>query len=577
MAAYTYPLSYSKQAFDIIKKVNDHINGISKNDEYRTQIQSNMDRLRAVAKELSESKEEDIPESCIAILTSFEDNLSICNSICTSHDKFGNVRKILQSEAHLRELKTVESELSKASDNLQLVLTHILRSQIKKLSEKIERGHEDVKRDTQHPHYGIYAAPEKKCPFEVNKPIVILDQDLMAISWKDQKNPLNSNSEYEVRYDDEKNLAFPMKAEKCISSKNPNTFAIKLGPPKIQLGHLYNIQVRAINRAGPGKWSRPCLFRFKTGPPNKPKKPMCSPLSPTSVAITAKKFPEMDQNGSPVTQCIIEYTQQIEGSESTWKKSRYNISKGTEMKIEIDSLKPDTIYNFRVKMRNKAGKSPPSDSTEVVTGQFIPDPPINGRVSSKRTHTIVKIRWEKPAEYTEAVCAYNIQMRREKEREWKQSNSFRAETLSRKFTGLKTGTHYLFRIQSVNNKGETSTWTQEIEACTRIGKAGRVAAITGGFVVGTIGGPIVGAVGVAAGLGIAAGERVEKKGGKIAAGVAAGTGGAIAGALIGGIGAPFMGAATGKATHDLLTGKYDTLSPQTSDEETDEEFTVINQ
>ena len=51
---------------------------------------------------------------------------------------------------------------------------------------------------------------------------------------------------------------------------SPQYKSLHIGPPKIEPGTLYTIQVRG---RGPGEWSEPTIARFKTAPPKRPDKP----------------------------------------------------------------------------------------------------------------------------------------------------------------------------------------------------------------------------------------------------------------------------------------------------------------
>lgn len=104
-------------------------------------------------------------------------------------------------------------------------------------------------------------------PLEIKQPEVSLDEtgNFMEVKWSDDKNPKDTIEHYEIQYD----------SENGVITQSPDTFSIKVGPPKVKLGDLYTVQVRGRNAAGPGNWSEPAFFRFTAT--NKPTVRVVSP------------------------------------------------------------------------------------------------------------------------------------------------------------------------------------------------------------------------------------------------------------------------------------------------------------
>lgn len=86
--------------------------------------------------------------------------------------------RFFQVNTHLNELETLESELEKAVDNLQLVLTQVLISQNKKLRDELNEGHDEIRRENQHPHFGFFTPNKEHTsrPLEIDQPTVTLDE-----------------------------------------------------------------------------------------------------------------------------------------------------------------------------------------------------------------------------------------------------------------------------------------------------------------------------------------------------------------------------------------------------------------
>lgn len=95
-------------------------------------------------------------------------------------------------------------------------------------------------------------------------------------------------------------MIISVESNQALASSHPNSYTIKLGPPKIRFGRLYTVQVCGTNGVGPGTWSKPSVFRFQNGPPNRPRALTISAYSSTSVSVVVSRLPEREENGSPI-------------------------------------------------------------------------------------------------------------------------------------------------------------------------------------------------------------------------------------------------------------------------------------
>ena len=560
------------------------ITELAENNAYRQSIVKYIEKLRGIADELSRMENENFPESCKEMIDSFNDAIEICKSTCKTLERAGSLRKFYDAKVHGKYLKRLETELQRASDNLQLALQMIAVAKTSQVHEAVNKGTREVKATVVHPNEGVFLPSRKSVdfrPHQIRDVNVFLESDdsgdLMVVQWKDDENCDSSIIRYEISYDEEDEQVFPTTAEECTMPDSPGVFCVKFGPPKVKPGKLYSVKIRAVNGAGPGKYCKPIIFRFKTGPPNQPKQPTVLVLSPTEVLITAKRLSERDENGSDVTRCIVEYTQDnMQSNEHTWQSLKSSIKQRSrmEIKLKIGSLEPNTIYRFRIKMVNGSGESAPSPPVSVETTQLIPGPPQDLRVSSKRTDTAIKLRWKQPTENPHAAYKYKVQIRLVREVNWTDCDTVVGKT-STKIIQLKSDTKYRFRVRSLNNKDEAGDWTSEVEIETRFGIFGRTLGTIGAFVGGTVGGPLLGAVGAGGMAGIAAGKHPDSETGKRVAQVAAAAGGAIPGALLSLIGAPVMGAMCAIRANKHLAGEIGDISPQTSDDE--EETAVLTE
>lgn len=191
--------------------------------------------------------------------------------------------------------------------------------------------------------------------------------------------------------------------------------------------------------------------------------------------------------------------------------------------------------------------------------EAVPSAPWCLRVSTKRTANLIKIRWKEPELNAHAVNHYEMQMRSKKSG-WAEIST--STKCSAKATHLSSDTKYFFRVRAFNGRGESSDFSSEIEAETRLSKAARALLSPLVFLGGTIAGPVVGAGIGGVGAGLLAAEKIDNKAGAATAGTAAGVAGAAGGAVLGTVGAPFVG---GVAAHMFVHGM--SWSPQSSDDE----------
>ena len=570
------PENAAKFVFYGVKEVHECAKVLSENDDLRKSIERRAGDLKQVADELNANEVESFPHSCVGRLQDFVDSINACKRICAELKDKPLLGRMAEARENRRRLENLDKQLEKAQQSLQLALTSAIHAQNRELKECVQKGHERAEATTIHPSIGVYrgAGTRGRRPSEIPAPNVAVIDDLLEIKWTDSLNSAKDIDRYEVRYDDEDEKV--LNCEPAEHRLKQDTFALSLGHPKVRAGRQYTISVRAVSSQGPGNWSDPTVARFKIGPPNKPRKPMLTVLSPTEVQVQAPRLDESDENGSPVHQCIVEYLDKNDRNATAWNYQMCNAvrppltqtSNRDFVKLSIKCLTPNTIYHFRVRMVNKAGKSAPSDSKEVITTQLIPGPPQELRASSKRLSKYIKLRWREPRQNPQAVFKYQVQMQlaKSKKTPWFDVTTVGREKLSAKPTDLSTGTEYRFRVRALNNQ-EQGEFSKVLEAETRCGVAAKIAASTGAFFGGAIGGPLLGAIGFGGTAGSAAKDRADSKAGKAAAATAAGVGAGVGGALLGTIGAPLIGGVAAHMAYQRLDKGPDQWSPQTSDDE----------
>ena len=140
--------------------------------------------------------------------------------------------------------------------------------------------------------YNCYSPP--RAPGKPNVSVEGIDGDVMLIKWNYTEDPSKPIFGYNICYNGQilfetpQNLQPPSNESKNYSQK-------------------YTIRVQAVSKnGGYSDWSEAVVCRYKAWPPNKPHKPIVTVNSPKCVTVDVKPLAEDDENGSPVTECIVE-------------------------------------------------------------------------------------------------------------------------------------------------------------------------------------------------------------------------------------------------------------------------------
>ena len=176
-------------------------------------------------------------------------------------------------------------------------------------------------------------------------------------------------------------------------------------------------------------------------------------------------------------------------------------------------------------------------------------------MSSKRSHSLIKIRWNEPD--SSLITHYEIVIKKKKDK-YEKPITIPANKFSATFTKLKQNTKYFFRVRTCNGTLHASDWSEEIEANTRIHKGIKAAFSPVIWAVGTVASPVLTPIATGAVAGMLGNEASGKK-----AAVAAGTAGTVGGAALGIVGAPLVGAGM---AYSFVHG-IDDLSDQSDDED----------
>ena len=468
------------------------------------------------------------------------------------------------------------------------------------------------------------------------------DKNELILSWEPSEGTVD---EYEVCYDEHIDCTLPVGIATTV----------KLESPRVQPSKVYAMKVRGINKGGKGKWSDVVIGQITKPFPQKPEISNLV-LQSTTAVITVKVAKAVCSTESPVTCIEVSYAITPSTQFTTCKFATQ--PENDTCTFTINSLQPNSNYNFRVKTQNAEGWSKPSDlsegntlslplpakpnppsikigsptkvklmaevpentssnnlpiigwrvhgysesneeidkyypheldcmeacstlnvvnlnSNQQYTLQLFaenengwsepseefkihiaaPSPPENVRVSSKRTHFLIKIRWNAPASVV--VAHYEVAKTTRKGSYDKNPIVVPGIKFSITFTKLNQKTTYYFKVR-VCNGFYTSNWSNEIKAKTKIHKAVKAAFSPFVWAVGTVTAPLT----MSLGGGVQAGKIVRESGGNKGGVAAAATGGAVGGAALGIVTAPVVGAAY---AHMFVHG-IDELSDQSDDE-----------
>ena len=255
--------------------------------------------------------------------------------------------------------------------------------------------------------------------------------------------------------------------------KTTDTFTLS----GLQPDTKYSFKVKTMNAEG---WSEPSSLiagNTLTLPPKpaKPDPPVIEACSPTEVTLIAK----VPENTCGIKSPIIEW--KVSGYGKDEEKTDCNLcedfkigeSKFMEKTVNfnLSDMDPVRKYTLHLFAKNENEWSEPSEDFTVWIA--LPSSPKDVRVSSKRSHSAIKIRW-KPPDFSPLKSHYEIMKKAKKAHDYDgKSIKIPAIKFSATFTKLSQNTHYCFKIRTCNGPYE-SGWVH-IEAKTEIHKAFKAA------------------------------------------------------------------------------------------------------
>ena len=287
--------------------------------------------------------------------------------------------------------------------------------------------------------------------------------------------------------------------------------------------------------------------------PTKPNPPLIKACSSTEVKLIA----QVPENTCGINSPIIAWRVTSCSGDKENVDRQYSVNEKSfaakSVNLAVSNLDPKQQYTLQILAKNERGWSEPSRKFTIHIAT--PSPPKDVRVSSKRSHSLIKIRWNAPD--SSLITHYEIEKRRKKDDYDENPITVPANKFSATFTKLKHNTNYCFRVRTCNGIHE-SDWSEEIETNTRIHKGIKAVLSPAVWAAGTVASPILTPIATGAAAGMIGNEASGKK-----AAVAAGTAGTVGGAALGIVGAPLIGAGM---AHAFVHGT-DFLSDQSDDED----------
>lgn len=457
------------------------------------------------------SERQELPQSFAASLEQLHNRLVDCQRYCGELSKRGKMHMLCLAGIVHPELQVLDDLLSKAVHDVTLAVStanlHVFLDYLQ-----------------QEPHFEEVALYENRRassiksarPLRVSKPVVKIKGSMLTARWIDIENARESLLRYDIQYH----------KGRCKSTTilpPPTSVTLELPPG------AYSLRVRAVNAYGPGLWSEATDVQME-GVPQQPPPPKASRVL-RGTAVVSVPMPSEKQEmtclgfvlqyralgvsyassdwssesvGAPQPRRWlsqeIEYVptagglqvkstgraqQDKELDREYWLRSIPRSLDGNSHTVVVANLDPDTVYQFRTKLRNHIGESDPSDA---ATADFTPGP-VPFIYAAKRSHNQIELHWGHPEILPDVVENYEVQKRR-RGREWEPEAAVAANNTSLVVEGLGARTAYFFRVSGVTASGRKGA-AVEIYTKTRMHSAVKGGLASAAFGGGTLLAPLL--------------------------------------------------------------------------------------
>ena len=390
-----------KSAWGCLKEIKDRMEKIEISD---AKVENILKQAEFIESQLKKVEDHIDDKKDLQQLQEFNSHLvkakDACQSICPKSKSYAV--KFVKVPGILAKLGKIEDELEKATQQLTAFAgtLHLVKSQenFAGLSKEMAK----LKTVTESPDTGIYFAIDKlKKPLFPPMLSVKVTANRFVLSWEPADKTV---TRYDLCYNDE------LQEIKVLDG---GISEVAIGEPWVEPGKIYTLKLRGVNVGGKGEWSNSVVAQFDKPLPRQPSVPKVKFISPTEAAITVTSPEKVCSTESPVTQWLIEYVE--DGHGSKWHEVCRDSEPGKKyITFPLSELKPDQRYHFRVSAKNAEGQSKPSPKVSTSTNNVTPQMPTHFRISTKRTHSLIKIRWKPPEDNQEYVTHYEVRKKAKK-------------------------------------------------------------------------------------------------------------------------------------------------------------------
>ncbi|XP_060883769.1 protein sidekick-2 isoform X6 [Labrus mixtus] len=227
---------------------------------------------------------------------------------------------------------------------------------------------------------------------------------------------------------------------------------------------LYEIQVLAFTRVGDGRSSSPpILERTLDDVPGPPVGILFPEVRTTSVRL-------IWQSPSQPNGIILAYQITYHLNSTNSNAATVDVLNPSARQYTVTSLKPESIYVFRITAQTRKGWGEAAEALVVTTEKRArPQPTSRPVVPQKDVQARhVLLSWEPGSDGLSPVRYYTVQLRELPESNWTvHSASVNHEAASYIVSRLKPFTSYQFRVKATNDIGD-SEYSEESEAITTL-------------------------------------------------------------------------------------------------------------
>lgn len=222
----------------------------------------------------------------------------------------------------------------------------------------------------------------------------------------------------------------------------------------LEENHLYHFRVRAENQYGAGEaiqTEKPVKACFPFNVPSPPSKPDIVDTERNKVRLSWER-PSSD-GGSKIQGYSVEYK---EPSSSKWLVANTDLIKSTT--FTVTGLINNKEYEFRVKAKNAAGYSKPSDSSDLSSMKSkigVPSAPRDLRVV-KVGRNYVDLKWDPPrSEGGSRITGYLVERKEVGGSHWYKVNEYGCLDCQYTVLNLPEHSEYDFRVSAINAAGQS--------------------------------------------------------------------------------------------------------------------------